>query len=288
MLRVVALAALWLSACAHQQNLSEQEAAFFQDDRANPYSFNRAVAQTLLRTNQPLEASRVIHRLLEMKPESVEAHCMLGRAYLDMKQFDLAERALKTALRFDPKCAEAHALLGVLLDTLGRHGEAQLRHRLSIREAPKNPSFRNNLGFSLYLEGSYERAIFAYKAALARDMADHRVHNNLAFAYAKLGRIDKAQEHFKLAGPPAQVSNNLGFVYEDMGDDQHAYEYYHLAVRQNPLLVPARANLDRVCQRMGVPVPEVDLPKTFANEPLPPAEAAVSQAKVPDTSEGAP
>lgn len=281
-----ALLAIVLTGCAHA-GMSAEDAAFFQDDRANPYSFNRSVAYTLLRTKQPLEASRVIHRMLEMRPKSVEAHCMLGRAYLDMRQFDLAERALNSALRLDDAYAEAHALLGVLLDTLGRHEEAQLRHRRSIKEAPKNASFRNNLGFSLYLQGHYDRAVYAYRAALSWDMTDHRVHNNLAFAYARLGNFHKAEEHFKLAGPPAQASNNLGFVYEHIGDDMQAYTYYYLAVRQDPLLVPARANLDRVCKRLGMPVPEVAMP-TFVNEPLPPTEAVVSQARVPETSESAP
>ena len=109
------------------------------------------------------------------------------------------------------------------------------------------------------------------------------MHNNLGFAYARLDNFEKAEEHFKLAGPPAQASNNLGFVYEAQGDDEHAYEYYYLAVKQDPLLQPARANLARVCERLGRLVPQVEIPDV-KTEPLPPPEAIISQATAVSTN----
>jgi Flp pilus assembly protein TadD len=265
--------------CAGSANQVEDASSEVQDARSNPYAFHRSVAYTLLQTNQPMEATRLIRRMIDLKPDEVEPYCMLGRAYVDLQQLDSAERALRVALKKDDTSAEAHSLMGVLLDTQGRHAEAQAQHRRSIELAPKDAAYRNNIGFSLYLQGRYTRAIRAYKAALELDMAARRVHNNLGFAYSKVGDFGRAEQHFKLAGPAAQAANNLGFVYEDRGEHEQAYEHYLRAVKSDPLLVPARANLARVCKRLGRPVPEVKVERHIGDRE--PAGVEVSKVEVP-------
>jgi Flp pilus assembly protein TadD len=285
---VVALACLQaLSACAGSaEQAAQEDVSAFRSEASNPYAFHRSVAYTLLETNQAMEATRVIRRMLDLKPDEVEPYCMLGRAYLDLRQLDSAERALKVALRKDDRSAQAHALLGVLLDTQGRSALAQAQHRRSIELRPKDAAYRNNLGFSLYLEGRYTRAIRAFKAALERDMAARRVHNNLAFAYSKVGDFGQAEAHFKLAGPPAQASNNLGFVFEERGEDERAYAYYVRALKEDPRLIPARSNLERVCKRLGRPMPEIKLPRAAPDRD--PAGVEVSKVVVDAPKEIAP
>jgi Flp pilus assembly protein TadD len=280
-----------LAGCVGASRMKLDDKAAFADERANPYTFNRSVAYTLLRTNQPMEASRVIQRMLELNSDSAEPYVMLARAYIDLREFEPAERSLRTALRKDAKYASAHSMLGVLLDMKSRHEEAERSHRRAIELAPKNAGYRNNLGFSLYLRGRYLDAVHAYEAALERDSADHRIRNNLAFAYGKLGQFDKAEAQFGLAGPPAQASNNLGFLHEQRGELEPAYGYYLQAVQQDPLLEQARDNLKRVCVQLDRPVPEVELP-SYASEAESPAEApappAVAPAPVPQATKGSP
>lgn len=278
------LFAFGIGACAGTAQ-QVQDDPTFHDERANPYAFHRSVAYTLLQTNQPMEATRVIRQMIDLKPDEVEPYCMLGRAYLDMRQLDASQRALRLALRKDPKSAEAHSLLGVLLDTLGQSEQAQVQHGAAIKLQPKDASYRNNLGFSFYLQGRYTRAVRAFKAALERDMASRRTHNNLGFAYGKLGELGRAEQHFKLAGPPAQASNNMGFLFEEQGEYEQAYDQYLLAVKRDPLLVPARANIERVSKRLGRPVPQIEIePRAVDREP---AGVELSKADVA-TSETAP
>jgi Flp pilus assembly protein TadD len=262
------------SACGAGNAQLKDDGPIFAKEKSNPYSFDRSVAYTLLRTNQPMEASSVIRRMIDLKGDEPEPYYMLGRAYLDMRQFDTAEKWLRFALSKDPKYAPAHATLGMLLDSIGRHEEAERAHKRAIELAPNDASYRNNLGFSYYLRGRYADAIVQYKAALERDASAHRVHNNLGFAYGKLGRLDKADEHFKFAGPPAQASNNLAYLYEERGELEQAYSYYVLSVMQDPLLVPARQNLERICGRLGRPVPEVKVPLVQDEAVAPPIAAA--------------
>lgn len=264
---------LLASACAGAAEPMDKST--LSDERANPYTFNRSVAYTLLRTNQPMEASRVIQRMLSLKPDEPEPHYMLGVAYLDMRQYDAAERALRSALRRDEKMARAWSMLGVLYDNGKRHGEAEQAHKRAIALAPKEASFRNNLGFSYYLAARYRDAVGQYKAALERDMSAKRIHNNLAFAYGKLSQMDKAEEHFKFAGPPAQAWNNLAYLYEEREQIDLAYQYYLIAVQTDPLLAPARESLERVCLRLGRPVPEVKV-ELQPQDAVPPPEVSLS------------
>jgi Flp pilus assembly protein TadD len=222
--------------------------------------------------------------MIDLQSDQAEPYYMLGRAYLDMRQYDSSEKWLRYALRKDKEYAPAYSTLGMLYDTVGRHEEAERNHKRAIQLAPKDASYRNNLGFNYYLRGRYKDAVAQYNAALERDASAHRVHNNLGFAYGKLGRLDKADEHFKFGGPPAQASNNLAYLYEERGELEQAYSYYVLAVTQDPRLVPARENLERICARLGRPVPELQVP-SIQEEGVAPPESASSKespAKVED------
>jgi Flp pilus assembly protein TadD len=265
--------------CAASNESLEKDNAVFNDERANPYRFNRSVAYTLLRTGQPMEASRVIRRMIDLDADQAEAYYMLGLAYLDMREFESSERALRAALRMDGDFARAYSMLGVLLDHLRRHPEAEREHKRAVALAPKDAGFRNNLGFSYYLRGDYRSAVTAYRAALELDAAARRIHNNLGFAHGKLGELDKAEEQFKLAGPPAQGWNNLGYLHEEAGKHELAYQYYMIAVQQDPLLIAARESLARVCRRLGRPVPDVKVDSTLAEEALAPPEVSLSSPK---------
>ena len=242
---------------------------------ASAYEFYRSVSKTLLRTNQPVQASNTIRRLFKLRPDSAEPYFLMGQAYLAMRQFDAAQKMLQTAIDRDSKSAEAHSMLGVALNMLGKHRQADLAHRRAIELDKNNGAYHNNLGFSLYLQGSYEKAAAAYQAALERDPGARRVHNNLGFAYGKLGKEEEAYQHFKLAGLPAQASNNMGFVHESKGELDKAYEYYVDAVNRDPELIQARRNLERVCKRLGRPLPDIGVTNKDPErgEVEPPAES---------------
>lgn len=241
---------------------------------ASAYNFYSSVSKTLLRTNQPMQASRTIRRLFKLKPDSAEPYFLMGKAYLAMRHFDAACKMLLTAIERDPKYAEAHSMLGVVFNMLGRHRQADQEHGKAVELDKGNSAYHNNLGFSRYLQGVYWKAIEAYQVALQYDPGGRRVHNNLGFAYGKLGKEREAYQCFKLAGLPAQASNNMGFVHESKGQWEKAYHYYLTAVNQDPELVQARRNLERMCKRLGRPIPDiaVTIKITEDSEAEPPAQ----------------
>jgi Flp pilus assembly protein TadD len=203
----------------------------------------------------------------------------MARAHIGVRQLDAARGMLDRALALDEEFAPAHAELGVLLDLRGQHRAAEKHHRRAIVLEPDVASHRNNLGFCMYLQGRYREAVYAYRAALERDAGRRRIHNNLGFAYGQLGAMEAAYRHFRRAGRPAQASNNMGYVLETKGELERAYDYYLIALSQDPNLVQARRNLERVCSRLGRPVPPLDVQSpTQQREPLPAPEVGPAPA----------
>lgn len=250
---ILVLAIGLITACAGNKRIAEPQLAGGE----SPAAFQRAIGLTLLRTGQPRRALPYLQRLARLEPTRAEPLCYLGRAFMDMQMWQQARSTLDHAIALEPRHAPAYAMLGVLFDAKGEHAAAKAAHRRAIALDATNAGYHNNLGFSLYLEGRYQDALSAYNAALHIAPSLQRVHNNLGFAFGKLGNFDDASEHFRLGGTPAEAANNLGMVYEDRGELERAYDAFAAAVREAPDLAPARGNLERICERLGRPLPSI-------------------------------
>jgi Flp pilus assembly protein TadD len=259
----------------------------WEDPDGDPYNFYRAVGYTLLRTRQYMKATQSIKRMVKLHPERPEPHYMMARAYLGMEQYETARKLFQRAISRDEKYAPAHAQLGVLFNMLGRHREADVEHKKAIELDRDNAAYRNNLGFSQYMQGRLRQAVTTYLGALEHDAAQKRIHNNLAFAYAKLGSLDKAYAHFRLAGPPAQATNNLAYVAEEQGQLERAYDLYLEALKQDSELVQAQRNLERVCLRLGRSLPNLGVESTPVGD-APAGAAAVPTGLPAEAAEAAP
>jgi Flp pilus assembly protein TadD len=185
-----------------------------------------------------------------------------------------AEADLQEALRIEPRLPEAHAALGILYDVTGRGDAAEPHHRRAVEAAPENAGYLNNLGFSLFLRHKHRDAIDVYQKAVRLAPAARRIRTNLGFAYAASGDLPRARREFEMGGTPAEAKNNLGFAYEQRGDLGNAYSLYIEAVRLDPRLNHARANLIYVARKLGKEVPD-DLPS--ADVPTPGDDAGRSK-----------
>lgn len=241
---VVALA-LALAACAGRKPVAEPRLA------DSPAALEQAIGLTLLQTGEPRRALPHLQRLIRLAPAQADARCWLARAYLDLGLWQQAAATLDEAVARWPRHAPAHALRGILLDVRGEHAAAVLAHRQAIALAPGDAAYHNNLGFSLYLAGDDRGAAAALEAALALAPGLRRIHNNLGFVYGRLGQLDRAGEHFRLAGDAGQAANNLGVVLEARGALEEAYQAYGSALAAAPELAEARHNFERVAARLG-------------------------------------
>ena len=66
-----------------------------------------------------------LQRATQIYPDYYDAHRMLGQVYLDVSQWEKAERSLKEAMRIDPKAVSAMTTLGEVYRREKKYDEAQ-------------------------------------------------------------------------------------------------------------------------------------------------------------------
>lgn len=71
------------------------------------------------------EAIAHLEKAISLYPKFLEAHILLGSAYIADHQLDKAERALRRALEINRKSAEAHFVLGEVYRQQKKYAEAQ-------------------------------------------------------------------------------------------------------------------------------------------------------------------
>ncbi len=241
-------------ACGGGQVSPEQERRIVNED--SPYSFQRALARTLMKTHQYRRAMQHVRTLVKLRPGLPEPYFLLARVYAGLDLTKESIQMLDESLKRSPDYVPAQALLGIMYDRTGKSAKAQEWHRKAIALAPNRIDYRNNLGFSLYLQGRYEEALAEYQEALKMNSGSRRLLNNIGFTYGKLGEIDVAFKHFQAAGGLAAASNNMGLVHENRGELEIAFQQFSQALESEPELETAKGNLARVCEKLGRPIPE--------------------------------
>jgi tetratricopeptide (TPR) repeat protein len=130
--------------------------------------------------------------ILEIRPETPEAHYTLGTALVDAGRPAEALAHFEAAIQIDPDQAESHYNLGRALQVLDRSSEALGHYQEAVRIQPDYPSAHYNWGIALYALRRPQEAISHFLATiqLKPDHAD--AHYNLGAVYAALGRINDA------------------------------------------------------------------------------------------------
>lgn len=66
-----------------------------------------------------------LEKAVSLYPDYLEAHLLLGTAYMDTKQWDKADAALRRALKINPKSAEVHFAISELYREQKKYSEAE-------------------------------------------------------------------------------------------------------------------------------------------------------------------
>ncbi|KAI9117046.1 hypothetical protein K1719_012045 [Acacia pycnantha] len=85
----------------------------------------------------------------------------------------------------------------------GRFAEALSLYDAAIAIDPNKASYRSNRSAALTALGRLIEAVFECREAIRIDPHYHRAHQRLGSLYVRLGETEKAQYHFKHAGPDA-------------------------------------------------------------------------------------
>jgi len=220
----------------------------------------------------PTEAITLYEALLNLTPDSAEAHYDLGRLY--QRKADLTKAAIcyRRAIELESSCFEFHFNLATVLFQTGLLADAAESYRKAILIKPEETAAYYSLGVVLQTLGEVIQAAQAYVSAikirpdfpealsnlgsLCVDMDDPLTaegllrrsialnpknvdaHCNLASALIKRGNTADALESFRnaltLDPTHALTLCNLGTHFETSGDRDSAIRCYQLALTSHP------------------------------------------------------
>ena len=174
-----------------------------------------------------------------------------GRALLEEGRLNEAIGELSSAASLDPQLSQAHSLLAVAYDRKGLRERAKDSYERAVDVNESDPQALNNLGYSLYVSGNYRAAVERLKRAAKIAPTDARVLNNLALAQTRLGKYDEAYKNFARAGGEYQGRMNVAALLERVGREDKAVEHYEAARRIQPSSTAVLRRLAELYDRGG-------------------------------------
>ena len=231
-----------------------------------------AEADRLLQLGQRDAAAAMLRRVVELRPNSIEALPYLaqmqaalgwsmealasykaaarlaptdirilnniGALLLDLGQADEAIGWYRKALAFAPNDVGVLDNLGTALRKTEQLAEAVACHQQAIRLAPTSARSHNHLGVSLMEMDRTEDAIASYRRSLALDPSSHRTHNNLALAFKAAGRREESLAGFQhaamIAPGDAQSLRNFGIALYENRRFEEALGLFHRSLELDP------------------------------------------------------
>jgi tetratricopeptide (TPR) repeat protein len=149
-------------------------------------------SQQLLSNGKHAEAARLIDRLVKTYPNAAEPWLLLGRLRLEQNDCMGAETALRRLLQISPDSVNAHFQLGIALICVERYTEAVPILQRAVELKPDFGEAHFNLGFALARSGNGHAAISAFRNAIRYnpDMVDPYI--TLADLLSQTGEIQEA------------------------------------------------------------------------------------------------
>lgn len=188
-----------LSGTGEISGLVEALAVFEQDaflKQLNPEQLWR-LADLWYRVERFEDASRVLSRYAEERPQDSRLHLRRGQMDLVRGRFDAAVEAFTLALEAPGQGrAAAHYSLGVALFMKNEPEGARKALLKAVEEQPDNPEYVDQLATLLLALGEFESALGHLKRVEAEGTRFPRIYDNLGKACRSLGRLHEAREYF--------------------------------------------------------------------------------------------
>lgn len=132
-------------------------------------------------------------------PAFVAAYNTLGVIYRRHGDLAWAARAFKYALAVQPDSIEALTNLARVLDAMGLVSEAESARARLAEIQPRQPFYLLDQGMALLEGGDAEAALQLFSSELKRMPYQDEVHFAMAVANLRLGRVDRARRHLRMA-----------------------------------------------------------------------------------------
>ena len=206
-------------------------------------SYNNA----LIILNHLKEAELSARKMIELKPDFIEAHSNLNIILQTQGKLDEAEAGYKKIIAIKPNYAKAHGNLGVTLQSLGRLGEAEVSFRNAIEFKSDFVEAYNNLGNVLKQQGRLKEAEASFRNAITLKVDYAEAHNNLGSTFREQGKLEEAEKScrksIEIKPNYAEAHNNLSNTLKEQGRLGEAEKGYKKTIELKPNYAEAYFNL---------------------------------------------
>jgi tetratricopeptide (TPR) repeat protein len=193
-------------------------------------------------------------QIVQIEPDSVDDHLLLGRLYRYNNDLHKAESELKTAVKLDPSSEEAVATLAGLYTDEGDTAQA-LQVLSAVPDAARSAKLYSALGAAYEQRKEYKKAVEAYQHAVVLDRDNLDAIRGLAENLLNDGQVDAALEQYKIiadANPEdAQTYIRISEIYRQQGKYDQALETLKKADSLAPDSAAVAYNMAAVYQAQG-------------------------------------
>ncbi len=232
-----------------------------------------SLALTYLKLNQLANATNVFDEMLVSLGSSAELHVLIGRAYQEAGQFDVAAAEYRKALELNPKAARAHSYLGTtyLLERgAAALTDARREFESEIVRDPGDYSSHFNLGVIHFKQREFGPAEREFSEAVKLRPESPDAHFYLGQAQMESGNtqasVAQLKKSIELYGsaPEAQPAHQaLAKALENLGRPAEAQQEANIARKlaqpgqPSPAALPADSSSGKEMRAMLLP----DAPK---------------------------
>ena len=160
-------------------------------------SISEFLAQFYFYKKRPQEAINVYLKVIENRPDYVDAYFWLGFLYekenLQDKAIEIWEQGLNVDAEYSPilnSLGYTYAVKGINL----KRAEAMIKK--ALEKEPENGAYLDSLGWIYFKNGDFEKAK-EYLEKAAEAISDPEVYLHLGELNIKMGEVDKAINYYK-------------------------------------------------------------------------------------------
>jgi len=171
----------------------------------------------------------------EVRPTPSARDMAIERAKILMaeKRYDAGIHAYEDLLKNEPKNAVFINMIGIAYLNLANYNLAKKNFERAAKADKSYASAVNNLGMVYYQQKNYRRAIREYQRAVAIDPSQGGTHANLGYAYYKTKKYPEAAAEFRkaLEIDPHTFEHNerVGTMMQDRTVENHGLFFYMMA-----------------------------------------------------------
>ena len=207
----------------------------------------KAKAVKLMQQNRVAEARTLWAQVCRADPADFEAWLNVGALSGQLQDYDDAMKAFQRVLQLRPDTPQAHFNLGRLHELYLNFAEAATHYHHYVRLKPSDEAGVESLCLMLLNQNRLDDAHDVCRKALDLRPDSARLHNCLANVLQDLGQFDQAlvcyERSLALGMSKAQVFANMGNLHHARGDFAQALERYQQALALQPDSVETLASL---------------------------------------------